>query len=148
MPKRLLSSQIHTGIRTNMSEDDNCCDSMSDYSELNPNVPTRKSRKKSFFGGPGGHVHSGADYRKQRSTLMKKTNSFCRHHLKGDDEDSEEYEARIAKRVQEKSEIMKFKASKRRESKDPSSLKRTKGGNKIKRKESIVNKLVQKKSIS
>ena len=87
-----------------MSVSDSCCDadSMSDYSETasRTKVATRRSKQKSQFFGSNTGI-SDEKYNR-RSTLKRRSKSFCRHHLKGDDEDSEEYEARIAKRVQEK----------------------------------------------
>jgi hypothetical protein len=75
---------------------------MSEYSETpsRSKVATRRSKQKSQFFNSKTGVSDEKYHR--RSTLKRRSKSFCRHHLKADDEDSEEYEARIAKRVQEK----------------------------------------------
>ena len=123
MPEKMLSAHLKSSYQSNMSID-SCdgCDSMSEYTENEerPQVATRRSKKKSQF-FKADHQNS-LKYHKQRSTLQRRSKSFCRHHLKGDDEDSEEYEARIAKRVQEKQMSKMLKSR----TKDPSTLKRTK----------------------
>ena len=109
-PTRLFESRLKSEFpSSNLSVSDSCCDSMSEYSEApeRSKVATRRSKQKSqFFNTNTGAVD---DKYSRRSTLKRRSKSFCRHHLKGDDEDSEEYEARIAKRVQEKQQSKKLK---------------------------------------
>ena len=146
MPPRLLESRLKSDFPSNLSVSDSCCDSMSEYSEIpeHTKVATRRSKQKSQFFNSNTGV-SDEKYNR-RSTLKRRSKSFCRHHLKGEDEDSEEYEARIAKRVQEKQQSKKLKQiSKLR---TPSTLKRTKVAKKIVRKESVVNRMVSRKSLS
>lgn len=106
-----------------------------------PTVSTRQPKNKSQFGRLQGKSFKNSN--KLKSTLMRRSKTFCRHHLRGEDEDSEEFELRIAKRVEEKSDIMKMKAKMKREAQEENNnLKRTKGGKKIKRKESVVNEII------
>lgn len=144
-PTRLLESQLKSDNPSSnfLSVSDSCCDSMSEYSEApgRSKVATRRSKQKSQFFTSSTGV--GDDKYNRRSTLKRRSKSFCRHHLRGDDEDSEEYEARIAKRVQEKQQSKKLKQISKNRA--PSTLKRTKVAKKIVRKESLVNKMVSRK---